>query len=114
MIRWCTVSEKWCATDGQTDGWTDGKSDKKPDPEKIQEIQETPTPGNKKALQSFLGLTNYVKRFIPNYSTQTHNLWDFLQEDKDYILTETHEQAFNNLKQSLSSESCVSYFLNHK
>ena len=90
------------------------KKGMKPDPEKIQEIQETPAPGNKKALQSFLGLTNYVKRFIPNYSTQTHNLWDFLQEDKDYILTETHEQAFNNLKQSLSSESCVSYFLNHK
>ena len=28
--------------------------------------------------------------------------------------TETHEQAFNKLKQSLSSESCVSYFDNHK
>ena len=27
MIRWCTVPEIWCATDGQTDGRTDGKSD---------------------------------------------------------------------------------------
>ena len=42
-----------------------------------------------------------------------HNLCKLLQEDKDYIWTETHEQAFNNLKQSLSSESCVSYFDNH-
>ena len=27
MIRWCTVPEKWYATDGQTDGWMDRRSD---------------------------------------------------------------------------------------
>ena len=54
-----------------------------------------------------------MKRFIHDYSTQTHHLRKLLREDKDYIWTETHEQAFNNLKQSLSSESCVSYFDNH-
>ena len=27
MIRWCTVPEVWCATDGQTDKWTDRKND---------------------------------------------------------------------------------------
>ena len=41
-----------------------------------------------------------------------HNLCKLLQEDKDYIWTETHEQAFNNLKQSLSNESCLSHFDN--
>ena len=86
----------------------------KPDPEKIEEIRETPVPGNKKALQSFLGLTNYMKRFMHNDSIQTYHLLDLLQEDKNYIWTETHDQAFNNLRQSLSSESCVSYFDNHK
>ena len=86
----------------------------KPDPEKIQEIRETPAPQNKNALQSFLGLTNYMKRFIHEYSTQAHHLRELLQEDKDYIWIEIHEQAFKNLKQSLSSESCVSYFDYHK
>ena len=46
----------------------------KPDPIKIQEIRETPAPENKDALQSFLGLTDYMKRFIHDYSTQTHHL----------------------------------------
>ena len=27
VIRWCTVPEICCATDGRTDGWTDWKSD---------------------------------------------------------------------------------------
>ena len=27
MIRWCTIREIWCTTDGWTDGRTDGKCD---------------------------------------------------------------------------------------
>ena len=53
-------------------------------------MRETPASERKKALQSFLGLTNYMKRFIHDYSTLTHHL---RQEDKDYIWTETHKQA---------------------
>ena len=48
-----------------------------------------PAPENKKALESFLGLTKYMKRFIHDYSTQTHHLQELLQDDKDYIWTET-------------------------
>ena len=55
-----------------------------------------------------------MKRFIHDYSTQTHHLQKLLREDKDNIWTETHEQVFNNLKQSCSSESSVSYFDNHR
>ena len=80
----------------------------KTEPEKIQEIRETSIAENKKALQSFLGLAHYIKRLIHNYSTQSHRLRESLQEDKDYIWTETHEQAFNNLKRSLSIKSRLS------
>ena len=59
----------------------------KPHPENIQEIRETSAPENKKNLQSFLKLTNYMKRFIHNYSTQAHQLRELIQEDKDYKWT---------------------------
>ena len=36
----------------------------KPEPGKIQKIQETPAPESKKAFESFLGLTKYMKRFV--------------------------------------------------
>ena len=55
-----------------------------------------------------------MKRFIHDYSRQTHHLRKLLREDKDYIWTETREQVFNNLKESRSSESSVSYFGNHR
>ena len=31
MIRWCTVPEIWCATDGRADGQTDGPMDRRTD-----------------------------------------------------------------------------------
>ena len=39
------------------------KNTVKTGPENIPEIQEAPAPKSKKALRSFLGLTNYMKRF---------------------------------------------------
>ena len=50
-------------------GFTLSEKGMKPDPEKIQEIWETPE------------LTNYMKRFTHDYSTQTQHLWELLQED---------------------------------
>ena len=95
-------------------GFMFSKKGIKPYPEKIRQIRETPAPENKIDLQSFLGLTNFMKRFRHDHSTQTNYLRELLQEDKDYIWIETHEQAVHNLKQSLNTESCVSYFDNHK
>ena len=59
------------------------------DPQKIQQIRKMPAPENKKALESFLGLAKYMKRFIDDYSTKTHHLQELLQDDKDYKWTET-------------------------
>jgi len=39
------------------------------DSKKIAVIEKWPTPANLKELQSFLGLANYFRRFVPHYST---------------------------------------------
>ena len=41
----------------------------KPSPHKIIALQNVRHPENAKAVRSFLELTNYFKKFIPNYST---------------------------------------------
>ena len=40
-----------------------------PSPAKIQAVLEVPEPENRTELQSFLGLVNYHRKFIPNMST---------------------------------------------
>ena len=41
----------------------------KPDPPKVQAIADIPPPEDKAALQRFLGIMNYLGKFIPNHST---------------------------------------------
>ena len=42
-----------------------------PSQEKVQAIQQFPTPKNRKQLQSFLGICNYYRKFQTNYSELT-------------------------------------------
>ena len=44
------------------------KDGMKPDPRKVKDIQEWPAPKDIKELQSFLGVVNYLARFIPHLS----------------------------------------------
>lgn len=46
----------------------------RPDPEKVQGIVNTPSPNHYKELASFLGLFNYLRRFIPRVSDLTAQL----------------------------------------
>ena len=48
----------------------------KPDPQKIQEIRQMPAPENKKGSQSFLELSNYMKRFIHDYIVHKHIIYE--------------------------------------
>ena len=40
----------------------------KPDPEKVKAIKEFPTPRNTKDMKSFLGLADYYRKFVPQFS----------------------------------------------
>ena len=41
----------------------------KPDPQKIRAIKEIPEPVDKKGVQRFLGMVQYMAKFIPDLST---------------------------------------------
>ena len=81
-----------------------------PDPEKLDEIKHMPVPENAKALQSFLGLMNYFKRFIPSYSTLTYPLRRLLHKNTKWFWSDECQAAFDTLRDSLSSDSCVGYY----
>jgi len=90
------------------------KDGMKPNPSKIEAIKNTPKPEDVKSLRSFLGLTNYLKAYINDYSTITHPLRQLLQNDTDWEWSEKCENSFEKLKSVLSSETCMAYFDNKK
>jgi hypothetical protein len=53
----------------------------KPDPRKIEAILKMPTPTSKTELQRFLGMINYLGKFLPNLSKETAPLRQLLEKD---------------------------------
>ena len=66
-----TVNFKKCLF--SKDGLFFSKDGIKPDRSKLEETEKMHTPQNAKHLRSFLVFPNYVKGFIPNYSTLKYN-----------------------------------------
>ena len=73
------------------------------DSSKLSIIQNWSSPTNTKELRSFLDIAGYYRRFVQNFGMITRPLNDLLKKNTLFIWTETTEQAFQLLKQSLIS-----------
>lgn len=80
------------------------------DKKKCEIIKNTPAPQNASEVRSFLAMTNYVSRFIPNYSTTTEPLRMLVKKDVKFVWEERQQNAFDKLKSDLSSETVMTYF----
>lgn len=58
----------------------------------------------------FFWLMNYFKRFIPQYSTTTYPLRQLLHKNSTWSWSETCQDAFDTFRNSLTSNSSLSYF----
>ena len=52
----------------------------KPSQTKIESIQNMPPPTNISELRLFLGMANYLSRFIPNYSMRVYPLLELTKK----------------------------------
>ena len=76
----------------------------------VKAIFNFPQPRTLKQLQSFLGLANYYRKFIENYSRIAAPLTDTLQKmsiSRPIEFSERMEHAFKALKQALISKPCL-------
>ncbi|SJL18406.1 uncharacterized protein ARMOST_21995 [Armillaria ostoyae] len=73
------------------------------DPIKLAGIAEWPTPTKKKELQSFLGFTNFYRKFIKNYSKVVHALTQ-LTGNAEWTWGAAQNQAFQQLKKQMAED----------
>jgi ribonuclease HI len=73
------------------------------DPEKVQAIQEWPTPRNVTEVRSFMGLAGYYRRFIAGFSRIAHAITSLQRKGKKFQWVEQCESSFQQLKQLLTS-----------
>jgi hypothetical protein len=73
------------------------------DPEKVRAIVDWKIPRSVRQVQSFLGLANYYRRFVPRFSTIALPLTNLTKKGVDYKWTDECQRAFNSMKKILTS-----------
>ncbi|TMC19484.1 MAG: hypothetical protein E6J34_15270 [Chloroflexi bacterium] len=84
----------------------------RPNPRLVQALKDFPQPKTLKELQSFLGLANYYRKFIANFSHIALPLTDATRNNTQSNLrpiewTQSMQTAFEKLKEALTSAPCL-------
>ncbi|KAL9987234.1 hypothetical protein ACROYT_G001505 [Oculina patagonica] len=82
----------------------------KPDPSKVRAVEEMPSPADKPALLRFLGMVNYIGKFIPNLADLTQPLRELLHKEVEWHWSERQEKAFRAIKEKLTSDATLQYY----
>jgi hypothetical protein len=75
---------------------------------KVVAILEMPNPTDVHTLRSFIGLCNYYKIYVQDFSTITHLLYALLKKDVAWTWSEEVQEAYNTLKEKLLEFSILS------
>ena len=79
------------------------------DPAKLQAVLEFPVPTNVKQLRSFLGLTSYYRRFIPQFAKIAGPLHALTKKNSEFTWTAVCQGAFEKLRNLLTSAPVLAY-----
>ena len=82
----------------------------KVDPKKTTSIKEWPTPKTVKDVQSFLGLANYNKKFVQDYSRIATPLTNLTRKDTPFVWGPNQKKAFEQLKEASVNSPALRMF----
>jgi len=78
--------------------------------DKVDAMLARPAPTTVKELKSFLGVTNFYRKFVPGYTSVVLPLLDLLRKNARFEWLTVHQTAFEQLKKCLSSAPVLAYF----
>lgn len=82
----------------------------RPANDKVKAIKLFRSPTTSEEVRSFLGLVNYVGKFIPNLATITAPLRNLTHQNTLFAWDKEHQSAFDQLKACLTQESKLGYY----
>jgi hypothetical protein len=81
----------------------------RPDPAKIQTLRDWEFPSTSLGVMQFLGLANYFRKFIPNFSRVAAPLYDLTKQKAHFSQGRGALQSFEAIKQLLASPPVLAY-----
>ena len=91
-------------------GHTFGQNGISPEPQKVKAIRSITPPTSVSELRSFLGMTQFVSRYIEGYATITEPLRRLTRKSQIWKWGQQQEGAFKTLKTALSGVGVMAYF----
>ena len=91
-------------------GYVFSESGISPDPDKVNAVKNMDRPKSISEIRSFLGLTNYLSKFIDGYSSLTEPLRRLTHKGVKFEWTADQEKSFTSLKDTLISDKVMTYF----
>ena len=79
------------------------------DPQKVQKVNEWPTPQNVSEVRQFVGLASYYRRFVEDFATIARPLHELTKKYARFSWTPECQEAFEELKARLTSAPVLAY-----
>jgi len=86
-----------------------GPTGVRPDEKQVKTVRDYPEPKTNRELKGFLGLAEYYRRFVPNFSKKAKPLTELLKRNVPYNWNDKTEAAFSTLKSILTTEPLLQY-----
>ena len=80
------------------------------DPQKTRELTKMPVPKNKKELQAFLGIINYLHQFFPDTLEVCKPLRKLMSSKMTWTWNASHQQLFEKAKLLIKVEICMEFY----
>lgn len=100
----------FCVTRVAFLGYVVDSSGIRPDPKKVHAINEMATPKSVADVRRFLGMINYLARFVSNLADVSAPLRSLLLKDREWHWGPPQQRAFEALKALITSAQCVAKF----
>ena len=93
----------WAKSEVTYIGHVISKDGLKPNPARVIKVKDFPTPRNVDEVRSFLGLANYYRKCIQNFSHMAHPINTLLKKNMVFQWNQSQQEAFDLLKEKLIS-----------
>ena len=79
-------------------------------PEKVRAVLEMPCLNDVKSLLRFNRTVQYLAKFLPRLSDMAHPLRQLTVKNAQWVWSETHDKAWNDIKSAITQASVMRYY----
>jgi len=72
-------------------------------------VKDNARPQNERQIKRFLGIAQYFKKLLKNYSQRTEPLHRLLEKDVEFVWTDKQECSFCDIRDALCSAPVLGY-----